>query len=118
MKKVKNENDATFLDMYDVFASQNGHFSHLTENLKVNHAFKAKKETFRERNSQKVKNGSILLHLTLRFLDRDENHFFTSPSPKPCANQRFLLHFAIADFFNPNRDFTFSLLVKDLMEFQ
>ena len=49
MKKVENENDATFLDVYDVFASQNGHFSHLAEN-----PFKAKKVTFRERNLQKV----------------------------------------------------------------
>ena len=54
MKKVKNEKDATFLDVYDVFASQNGHFSHLAENLKVIHPFKAKKVTFRERNLQKV----------------------------------------------------------------
>ena len=53
-EKVKNENDATFLDVYDVFASQNGHFSHLAENLKVIHPFKAKKVTFRERNLQKV----------------------------------------------------------------
>ena len=54
MKKVKNETDATFLDVYDVFASQNGYFSHLAENLKVIHPFQAEKLTFRERNLQKV----------------------------------------------------------------
>ena len=47
-EKVKTENDATFLDVYDVFASQNGHFSHLAENLKGNLSFKAKKVTFCE----------------------------------------------------------------------
>ena len=43
--------------------------------MKVNYAFKSKKEAFRERNSQKVKNDPFLLHLTLRFLDRDESRF-------------------------------------------
>ena len=28
-EKRKNETDATFLDVYDVFASKKGHFSHL-----------------------------------------------------------------------------------------
>ena len=28
-EKGQNENDATFLDVYDVFAPQNGHFAHL-----------------------------------------------------------------------------------------
>ena len=63
MKKVKNETDATFSHVYDVFASQNGYFSHLSTKLKVNHAFKAKKVTFRDRKSQKVKNGQNFLHL-------------------------------------------------------
>ena len=43
--------------------------------MKVNHAFKAKKEAFRERNLRKVKNGPFWAHLTLQILDRDENHF-------------------------------------------
>ena len=67
MKKVKNENVATFLDVYDVFASKFGHFSHLSTKLKVNHAFKAKKVTFRERNPQKVKNDKKFLHLAFVF---------------------------------------------------
>ena len=67
MKKVKNENDATFLDVYDVFASQNGHFSHLAEKLKVIHPFKAKKVTYRERNPQKVKNDKKSIHLAFVF---------------------------------------------------
>ena len=86
--------------------------------MKVINLFKAKKEAFRDKSSPKVKIDSILLHLTLRFLDRDENGFLASSSLKPCANQRFLVHFAIADFFHSNRDFTCSLLVKNLMEFQ
>ena len=75
MKKVKNETHATFLDVYDVFASKFCHFSNLGMYFKVINLFKAKKEAFRERNPQKVKNDSILLHLTLRFLDRDESRF-------------------------------------------
>ena len=75
MKKVKNETDATFLDVYEVFASKFCHFSHLSSKLKVNHAFKAKKEAFRERNLRKVENEPFLAHLTLQILDRDENLF-------------------------------------------
>ena len=75
MKNVKNEIDATFLDVYGVSASKFCHFLKFKTYFKVNHAFKAKKEAFRERNSQKVKNDPFLLHLTLRFLDRDESRF-------------------------------------------
>ena len=63
MTKGKNETDATFLDVYEVFASKFCHFSHLSSKMKVNHAFKAKKEAFRERNPQKVKNDQNFLHL-------------------------------------------------------
>ena len=63
MKKVKNETDATFLHVYDVFASKFRHFSNLGMYFKVNHAFKAKKEAFRERNPQKWKNDQNVLHL-------------------------------------------------------
>ena len=86
--------------------------------MKVIQLFKARMEAFRDKSSPNVENGSILLHLTLRFLDRDENGFLASSSPKPCANQRFRGHFAKADFFHSNRDFTCSLLVKNLMELQ
>ena len=67
MKKVKNETDATFSHVYDVFASQNGYFSHLSTKLKVNHAFKAEKVTFRERNPQKVQNDQNFIHLAFVF---------------------------------------------------
>ena len=67
MKKVKNETDATFLDVYEGFASKFDHFSHLSSKLKVNHAFKAKKEAFRERNPQKVKNDQNFIHLAFVF---------------------------------------------------
>ena len=56
MKKVKNETDAIFSDVYEVFASEFCHFSHLSSKMKVNRAFKAKKDAFRETNPQKVKN--------------------------------------------------------------
>ena len=56
-EKSKNETGATFLDVYGVFASKFCHISHLASKIKVNHAFKAKKEAFRERNLRKVKNG-------------------------------------------------------------
>ena len=75
MKKIKNENDATFLDVYDVFASQNGHFSHLSTKLKVNHAFKAKKVTFRQRNPQNVKMDPNLLHLAFVFATQMKTTF-------------------------------------------
>ena len=63
VKKVKNETDATFLDVYDVFASKFRHFSNLGMYFKVIQLFKAKMEAFRERNSQKVKNGQNFIHL-------------------------------------------------------
>ena len=67
MKNVKNETGATFLDVYEVFASKFCHFSHLSSKMKVNHAFKAKKEAFRERNPQKVKNDQNFIHLAFVF---------------------------------------------------
>ncbi len=67
MKKVKNETEATFSHVYDVFASQNGHFSNFSTKLKVNHAFKAKKVTFRDKNLQKCKNDLNFLHLAFVF---------------------------------------------------
>ena len=67
VKKVKNETDATFSHVYDVFASKFCHFSHLSSKMKVNHVFKAKMEAFRERNPQKVKNDQKLLHLAFVF---------------------------------------------------
>ena len=98
VKKVKNETDATFLDVYDVFASKFRHFSNLGMYFKVIQLFKAKKVAFRERNPQKVKNDTFLLHLTPNFLVRDENGFLASSTPKPCANQCFYLHFATKSF--------------------
>ena len=58
-EKSKNETDATFSHMYDTFASKLCHFSHLSSKMKVNHAFKAKKEAFRERDLRNVENGPI-----------------------------------------------------------
>ena len=89
MKKVKDETDATFLDVYDVVASKFGHFSHLSTKLKVNHAFKAKKVTFRERNPQKVKNDQNFIHLAFVFATQMKTIFLASSTPKPCANQCF-----------------------------
>ena len=63
MKKVKNENVATFLDVYDVFASKFCHFSHFTPEMKVIQLFKAKKVTFRDKKSKKVENDQNFLHL-------------------------------------------------------
>ena len=67
MKILKNETDATFSHVYEVFASKFCHFSHLSSKMKVNHAFKAKKEAFRERNPQKVKNDQNFIHLAFVF---------------------------------------------------
>ena len=72
---LENEMEATFLAVYGVFASKFRHFPHLSSKMKVNHAFKAKKEAFRERNPRKVKKGQFWAHLTLQILDRDENHY-------------------------------------------
>ena len=118
MKKVKNETDATFLHVYDVFASKFRHFLKIKTYFKVINLFKAKKEAFRERNSQKVKNDPILLHLTLRFLDRDENGFLASARPNLVPNQCFLVHSVEAEICKLNKIFNFSILVKNLMEFQ
>ena len=43
--------------------------------MKVIQLFKAKKEACRDKNSPKVENDTFLLHLTPKFLDRDENRF-------------------------------------------
>ena len=67
MKKVKNETDATFLDVYGVFASKFCHFSKIGMYFQVINLFKAKKEAFRERNPQKVKNDQNFLHLAFVF---------------------------------------------------
>ena len=67
VKKVKNEIVATFLDVYDVFASKFCHFSNLGMYFKVIQLFKAKMEAFRERNPQKVKNDQNFLHLAFVF---------------------------------------------------
>ena len=63
MKKVKNENVATFSYVYDVFASKFCPFSHLSSGMKVIQLFKAKMEAFRDKNSEKVKNDSNFLNL-------------------------------------------------------
>ena len=86
--------------------------------MKVINPFKAKKEAFRERKSQKVENDTFLLHLTLHFLDRDENGFLACSRPNLVPNQCFLVHFAIAELCKLNKIFNFSILVKNLMEFQ
>ena len=88
-EKSKNETDATFLDLYGVFASKFRHFLKFKTYFKVNHAFKAEKEAFRDKSSPKVENDPFLLHLTPNFLDRDENRFLSFRIPKPCANQCF-----------------------------
>ena len=86
--------------------------------MKVNHVFKAKKVTFRERDPQKVKNDLIFAHLTLRILGRDENRismiFFQNlvPNPTPSAILAQLESSPL------NRDSTCSLLVENLREFQ
>ena len=50
-----NETDATFLDVYDVFASKFCPFSHLSSKMKVNYAFKAKRKRFVKEISEKWK---------------------------------------------------------------
>ena len=75
MQKVENETDATFSHVYDTFASTFDHFSHLSTKLKVNHAFKAKKVTFRERNPQNLKMDPNLLHLAFVFATQMKTTF-------------------------------------------
>ena len=80
--------------------------------FKVNHAFKAKTEAFRERFCAKVGNDLIFAHLTLRKLGRDENRFsmifFQNLVPNPNLNALQ----AERNIFHSNRDFAFSLLVE------
>ena len=74
-EKFKNETVATFYDVCGVFALKSGQFSTFAFGLKVIQLFKAKMEAFRERNIGKVENGSFCLHLTPKFLERDETRF-------------------------------------------
>ena len=53
-EKTKNETVATFPDVYDVSGPKFCHFLHLSSEIKVNHAFKAKTEAFRELFCAKV----------------------------------------------------------------
>ena len=76
MKKVKNETDATFLDVYGVSASKFRHFSNLGMYFKVIQLFKAKMEAFRERNPQKVKNDQNFLHLAFVFATQMKTVFW------------------------------------------
>jgi len=57
--------------------------------MKVNHAFKAKMEAFRESFCAKMKNGPFFVHLTLRNPDRGENRFPTKSFPDLMPNPGF-----------------------------
>ena len=86
IQKVKNENVVTFLDVYDVFGSKFCPFLHFTRKMKVNHAFKAKMEAFREHFCAKVEKLPFWDHLTLRNPDRDENGFWKKILPNLMPN--------------------------------
>ena len=62
-EKVKKENVATFLDVYDVLGSIFCHFPIPTRKIKVINLFKAKMEAFRDENPQMVKNDQNFIHL-------------------------------------------------------
>ena len=117
-EKSKNENVATFFDVYDVFASKFHHFSNFGMYFKVNHAFKAKTEAFRESFCAEVENDLIFAHLTLRKLGRDENRFSMKIFQNLVPNPDFKGLSAQLNIFHSNRDFACSLLVNDLMAFQ
>ena len=67
MKKVKNETEATFSHVYETLASKFCHFSHLSSEMKVNHAFKAKKEAFRDKVPKREQNDHNFLYLAFVF---------------------------------------------------
>ena len=67
MKKVKNETDATFLDVYGVSASKFRHFLKFKTYFKVINLFKAKMEAFRDNKLQKVDNDHKKLLLAFVF---------------------------------------------------
>ena len=79
--KIKNENVATFLDVYDVPASKFCHFSHFTREMKVIQLFKATKEMFRDK---KQKGGKLpkFPPFGLCSSGRDENRFFSVLEPE------------------------------------
>ena len=60
--------------------------------MKVIHVFKAKKEAFRERNPQKVKNDRNFLHLAFVFATQMKTVFSIlkpEPSAKPTVSGTF-----------------------------
>ena len=81
-------------------------------------AFQSKNGSVSWKKSAKSEKWPKFPPFGLCFCDSDENGFLASSSPKPCANQCFLVHSAIPDSGPSSRDFTCSLLVKNLMEFQ
>ena len=85
-EKTKKEFVATFLDVCGVFAPKFCHFSQLPSKIKVNHAFKAKTEAFRELFCAKVKKGPFCDHFTLRNPERDENGFWKKILPNLMPN--------------------------------
>ena len=86
--------------------------------MKVNHAFKAKKEAFREHFCAKVKKWPFWHHLTLRNPERDENGFWKKILPNLMPNPGFSGSWAQVNIFASGRDFACSLLSINLMEFQ
>ena len=45
------------------------------------------------------------------------NQFLLMSTPKPCANQHFLMHFAQRQYFDSKENSTFPVLVKNLTHF-
>ena len=75
-------------------------------------------EAFRERNQPKVENDPFLLHLTPNFLARDENGFFSILNAETLRKPTVSGTFPYSGNMQVEQDFTFSLLVKNPMEFQ
>ena len=86
--------------------------------MKVDHAFKAKMEAFRERFCAKVENELFFAHLTLRILDRDESRFPMMFLPNLVPNSDLNILLAGMESSASSRDFACSLLSINLMEFQ
>ena len=105
MKKVKNETDATFSHVYDVFASQNRHFAYLSSKLKVNYAFKAQKVTFRERNPQNVKMDPNLVHLAFVFATQMKTTFLR-PQARNLAQTNGFTNILLDGILGPQAGFS------------
>ena len=119
--KGKNENVATFLDVYDVFASKFCHFWNLGMYFKVIQLFKAKMEALRDKSSPKVENDPFFAPSDHKFSRSRWKTVFQHPQRQNLAQTNAFGDILLDGIFPLKQGFllfTFRLDQENPMEFQ